>query len=382
MKFIQPYNDLLTKIVNRGVKTDCTLALYNEQITFNLESLNQKKHSLYRYLLVMPEKRGSRKSFIKYALAEAVWYRQATRSVEMIKEFGPIWETMADANGNANSNYGYQLYENQRLCQDIKQLPKAKEQSFMIASHSNMTSSNDLVCNNRIDIRLSEENGEWVLDSRVIARSIDMIMGLPYDMFAAQGFLAKIASMLQIQHRRAVRLRELTFNIANVHWYDVHTPSQEELDALSTNILVIPFEHTPFHRFDELRLANADKVREYRDEEAQFSYVTDSFDVANIHSQWSKMQQYAFATLDEAVEAVEEKIYALDNRMSRTNQKRFTHLQTIKERLLANEWERKTLIVVEHSLIYIMYNGREYIMMEALHQSSIVYDLSSMQTQQ
>lgn len=368
MKFIQPYNDLLTKIVRKGVKTDCTLALYNEQITFNLESFNQKKHALYRYLLAMPEKRGSRKSFVKYALAEAVWYRQATRSVEMIKEFGPIWEKMADANGNANSNYGYQLYENQRLCHDIKQLPKAKEQSFMIASHSNMTSSNDLVCNNRIDIRLSEENGEWILDARVIARSIDMIMGLPYDMFAAQGFLAKVASMLQVQHRRAVRLRELTFNIANVHWYDVHTPSQDELDALTTNVVVIPFEHTPFHRFDELRLANADKVREYRDEEAQFSYVTESADVANINSQWSKMQQYAFETLDEAIEAVEEKIYALDNRMSRTNTKRFTHLQTIKERLLANQWERKTLIVVEHSLLYIMYNGREYVMMEALHQ--------------
>ena len=38
MQFIQPYNDLLTKIVRKGVKTDCTLALYNEQITFNLES--------------------------------------------------------------------------------------------------------------------------------------------------------------------------------------------------------------------------------------------------------------------------------------------------------------------------------------------------------
>lgn len=368
MKFIQPYNDLLTKIVNHGVETDCTHALYNEEITFNLEPLCQKKHSLYRYLLAMPEKRGSRKSFIKYALAEAVWYRQSTRAIDMIKEFGPIWESMTDANGHVNSNYGYQLHENQQLCHDIKHLPTAKEQSFMIASHSNMTSPNDLVCNNRIDVCLSEENGEWILDARVVARSIDMIMGLPYDMFAAQGFLAKIASTLQLQHRRAVRLRELTFHIANVHWYYVHTPSQAELDALSTNIVVIPFEHTPFYRFDELRLANAAKVREYRDEEAQFSYVTDSFEVDSVNCRWSRMNVYTFTTLDEVIDALQEKVYTLDNRVSRITSKRFSHLQTIKSRLLANAWERKTMIVVDHSLYYVMYNGSDYLLIEALHQ--------------
>ena len=84
------------------------------------------------------------------------------------------------------------------------------------------------------------------LAATVNARSIDVIFGLPYDMFAAQGLMCMVADYLERTYQIQVRLTDLTFKMSNVHWYLRQNPSEEELAHLSTDVLVVPYRQTPY----------------------------------------------------------------------------------------------------------------------------------------
>ena len=84
----------------------------------------------------------------------------------------------------------------------------------------------DTVCNNRVDV-IIEPDGRMHL--RVVARSIDMIFGLPYDQFNAQILGHYIVQKLNdsfvaegslADERGGVYLSSVTFDIANVHVYN------------------------------------------------------------------------------------------------------------------------------------------------------------------
>ena len=100
---IKPYNNLLIKIFNEGIKTDCTYALYNEKVTFNVASLNED----FRTQLFIPYNRGLKIGSLGYGVAEAIWYRRKTQDPSMISNFAKIWDQMVDEDGLVQSNYGY-----------------------------------------------------------------------------------------------------------------------------------------------------------------------------------------------------------------------------------------------------------------------------------
>jgi len=47
-----------------------------------------------------------------YLAGELLWYLSARRDLEFIKTYSKFWEKIADASGNLNSAYGFQLWDN------------------------------------------------------------------------------------------------------------------------------------------------------------------------------------------------------------------------------------------------------------------------------
>ena len=62
---------------------------------------------------------SKRKWNLDYAKAEWEWYLSGDKNIKKLGEiYGkipPIWERMADVNGDVNSNYGYQWQRNQQI---------------------------------------------------------------------------------------------------------------------------------------------------------------------------------------------------------------------------------------------------------------------------
>lgn len=241
---INPYNDLLTKIVREGYETPITRMLMDQSITFDLHPLNI---SSTNWNMMMPLKRGSITSSMKYAAAEAVWYLAQTREIDLIVKYGKIWAKMTDDQGLINSNYGYQLSHNQNLTDKLEELFETSKTVLNIISTENQDSTTDLVCNNQVVLSLAVGfDGAYELSAKVNARSIDVMFGLPYDMFAAQGLMCIIAEALHHTYEIDVHLDTLTFNISNVHWYHRQNPSEEQLAELSSEMLMIPYQKTPY----------------------------------------------------------------------------------------------------------------------------------------
>ena len=94
------------KIKDKGVDFDNTKALFN--VGFYIHNPSDKQI-----------KAGYRKWNQKYAAAEWAWYLSGNRNISKLGElYGKvpeIWKRMADANGNVNSNYGWQWNRENQL---------------------------------------------------------------------------------------------------------------------------------------------------------------------------------------------------------------------------------------------------------------------------
>lgn len=200
--------------------------------------------------LLMPRKRFFAKdSAVPYAVAESLWYAEATRNPASIIPYGAIWSRMCDATGKVNSNYGYQIKESNgaQFMTLVKELDRSSKSllntelpdkevligdtvTFMIANGSNCTLRADTVCNNAIrmtpyiDKTAPGDRVKWYV--QVLARSLDLIYGYPYDVFAAQGFTHYVASLIEalnIETDKSVYGIDVThvdYTAVNAHIYD------------------------------------------------------------------------------------------------------------------------------------------------------------------
>ena len=100
------YEHYHDKIIREGVDFGDTKALFN--VGFYL--LNPMKNTI---------KNKERKWNPVYAEAEWQWYLSGDRNTAKLGEFygkiPPIWEKMANAEGNVNSNYGWQWDRNKQI---------------------------------------------------------------------------------------------------------------------------------------------------------------------------------------------------------------------------------------------------------------------------
>ena len=97
------FNSLRADITDKGIPFANTKALFN--VGFYLQSPLDNK--------ITNKERNWKE---EYAEAEWQWYLSGDRNIEKLgKIYGkipPIWERMADHNGNVNSNYGWQWLRN------------------------------------------------------------------------------------------------------------------------------------------------------------------------------------------------------------------------------------------------------------------------------
>ena len=97
------FNSLRADITNKGMPFANTKALFN--VGFYLQNPLDNK--------ITNKERNWKE---EYAEAEWQWYLSGDRNIEKLgKIYGkipPIWERMADHNGNVNSNYGWQWLRN------------------------------------------------------------------------------------------------------------------------------------------------------------------------------------------------------------------------------------------------------------------------------
>jgi len=100
------FNYYLKRIRKGGTNFGDTKALFNVGFTIEKPTHNR---------IVNVERQWK----YQYAEAEWQWYLSGDRNISKLGEiYGstpPIWERMADADGNVNSNYGYQWKRNKQL---------------------------------------------------------------------------------------------------------------------------------------------------------------------------------------------------------------------------------------------------------------------------
>lgn len=240
------YDTLLDQILVNGRRVAGTRALYNKRYHIDLRPYQVEPN---KHRIVIPESRGGIKTRTGYAVAESCWYANRDRDPSLIADGAPIWHSMKDDEGLVNSNYGYQLSVNNDFKNAVLMLTMAGRTDLDIISQDNMHSSSDLVCNNRVTLYLEkgESDGLFEISANVFARSIDMIFGLPFDMFMAQNLMAMIASELSSMYAEsAFTLGDLVFEISNVHVYDNQPVQLIRSGYDRDGLLVCDFEGSPF----------------------------------------------------------------------------------------------------------------------------------------
>lgn len=232
MEIFTNYTKMVRTAINHGLNRAGTKTLGNVIFTFKIP----KK---YAGLLVFPKTRLGLKTYTSYALAEAAWYMSRDRRVDWISKYGPIWNDMKDPDGLVNSNYGYQLYTNN----DLKcKLELNKPVYYNIINYENSVSVYDVPCNNFVVAELRNDG----LHMYSLARSIDLIYGLPFDMIALQAFGYKL---LQQQNINSY-VSAVTFEIIDAHVYDSMIPKLD-VSYTSNQFAGIRFKDTDYYEHQE-----------------------------------------------------------------------------------------------------------------------------------
>lgn len=267
------YKSLARKIISRGKKSKDTRFLKHESISIDMSRVAGD-------FVILPRFRANNKeSSIKYALAETIWYASKRLDTQLISKFGPIWKKMEDSKGLVNSNYGHQIFKNQDVSEKVADLATFKEESkssrFFIASESNQNSRSDLVCNNALDLYIDKSGKIRV---RVIARSIDLVYGYPYDMFAAQLFVRKIQKELKETYDLKTTLQGIRFDIENAHIYDKDIEDRAAVEIFNSKEFITIDSNKIFDEIDKIdfETLDADKIEQIRSKLAESAIILES----------------------------------------------------------------------------------------------------------
>lgn len=268
MQIFSNYTNMLQRCIRHGKPKANTHSLGQTFFSFGIPEE-------YAGLLVFPKERMGLKTYTSYALAEAAWYMSQDRKVDWISDYGPIWKDMVDSNGLVNSNYGYQLYHNNDLTRELKPYHPVY---YDILNYENSQSINDVPCNNVVIAELKDSG----LHMYSLARSIDLIYGLPFDMIALQAF----GYILLQQQSINSYVSNVSFEIIDAHVYDSMIP---KLDMMYTSNVFssIRFKDTDYYEFNRnYRMMN---YREYAKHIVNFDVMIDenedisAFDYFDVH---------------------------------------------------------------------------------------------------
>ena len=178
------FNSLRADITDKGMPFANTKALFN--VGFYLQNPLDNK--------ITNKERNWKE---EYAEAEWQWYLSGDRNIEKLgKIYGkipPIWEHMADHNGNVNSNYGWQWLRNDQYEYIIDKLKFENDTRHAAISiydcKENLDYENDTPCTYAVQFTIINDK----LCMSVYMRSNDLWYGFCNDQYCFSMLQKKVA---------------------------------------------------------------------------------------------------------------------------------------------------------------------------------------------
>lgn len=167
----------------------------------------------------------------EYAEAEWKWYLTGDQSVSKLGDiYGkvpPIWERMADADGNVNSNYGYQWQRNNqldRVVDMLKENPATRQAAISIYDAKEMDLyPTDTPCTYAVQFTITKDPfrrvaQDGILNMSVVMRSNDLWYGFCNDQYC----FSKLQEL--VADRVGIPIGEYYHFAHNLHLYNNKLP--------------------------------------------------------------------------------------------------------------------------------------------------------------
>jgi len=184
------YEYLFDRIIQDGVDFADTKALFN--VGFYITDSQDNK--------IINRERNWKQD---YAEAEWQWYLSGDRNIaklgELYGKVPAIWKRMADANGNVNSNYGWQWERTSQLdiiVQMLKDNPKTRQAAISIYDAKEISDyTNDTPCTYAVQFTIVHGR----LDMCVTMRSNDLWFGFCNDQYCFSKLQKMVSDELNIE---------------------------------------------------------------------------------------------------------------------------------------------------------------------------------------
>ena len=172
----EAFHKLYDMIIKDGVNFAGTKALFN--VGFEIE---------YPALNSISDSKVKRNWSIQYAYAEWRWYMSGDRNIaklgELYGKVPQIWQRMADADGNVNSNYGWQWERTSQLdivIQMLKDNPETRQAAISIYDGKEISDyAHDTPCTYAVQFTILDNT----LNMSVVMRSNDLWYGFCNDQY-------------------------------------------------------------------------------------------------------------------------------------------------------------------------------------------------------
>ena len=183
------FEDLLDYVIQDGIDFDNTKALFNCGFYIQNPLDNHITHKQRDWKL-------------EYAEAEWQWYLSGDRNIKKLGElYGkipPIWEKMADSDGNVMSNYGWQWQRNNQIdyvVGKLREQPKTRHAAISIYDAKEFEQyRKDTPCTYAIQFTILNDK----LNMSVYMRSNDIWYGFCNDQYQFSMLQKMIAERLSI----------------------------------------------------------------------------------------------------------------------------------------------------------------------------------------
>ena len=187
----EAFHKLYDMIIKDGVDFANTKALFN--VGFEIE---------YPALNSISDSKVKRNWSIEYAYAEWRWYMSGDRNIaklgELYGKVPQIWQRMADADGNVNSNYGWQWERTSQLdivIQMLKDNPETRQAAISIYDGKEISDyTNDTPCTYAVQFTILENK----LNMSVVMRSNDLWYGFCNDQYQFSNLQMYVAYELNL----------------------------------------------------------------------------------------------------------------------------------------------------------------------------------------
>lgn len=173
-------------ISNHGIDNQNTKAMFN--VGFYIDNPKQRVIST-----------PYRKWKLSYAIREWDWYVSGNKSAIEISKHAPIWKRMMDAEGNVNSNYGYQWNRDnqlQKAIEILKQDPESRRSAISLFDGKEYDKyEKDTVCTYSVQFTIHQGK----LCITVLMRSNDLWYGFCNDQYCFSRLQECVADELGLE---------------------------------------------------------------------------------------------------------------------------------------------------------------------------------------